>query len=167
MINTRDILETVKMIREENLDIRTVTMGISLFDCISDDAERLEKKIYDKITTTAKNLVSVCEELERTYGIPIVNKRISVTPISLVGAGLSPEGFVKLAKVLDRAARELGVNFIGGFSALVQKGAVRGADNLISAITRHSPRPKESARRSTLPPQRRASTWTRLSAWVR
>ncbi|MBQ4072014.1 MAG: PFL family protein [Clostridia bacterium] len=134
MINTRDILETVKMIREENLDIRTVTMGISLFDCISDDAERLEKKIYDKITTTAKNLVSVCEELERTYGIPIVNKRISVTPISLVGAGLSPEGFVKLAKVLDRAARELGVNFIGGFSALVQKGAVRGADNLISAI---------------------------------
>lgn len=134
MINTRDILETVKMIREENLDIRTVTMGISLFDCISDDAERLEKKIYDKITTTAKNLVSVCEELERTYGIPIVNKRISVTPISLVGAGLSPEGFVRLAKVLDRAARELGVNFIGGFSALVQKGAVRGADNLISAI---------------------------------
>ena len=134
MINTHDILETIKMIRDENLDIRTVTMGISLFDCISDDQERLEKKIYDKITSTARNLVSVCEELERTYGIPIVNKRISVTPISLVGAGLTPDGFVRLAKVLDRAAKELGVNFIGGFSALVQKGAIRGADNLITAI---------------------------------
>ncbi|MBO5946204.1 MAG: PFL family protein [Clostridia bacterium] len=134
MINTHDILETIKMIRDENLDIRTVTMGISLFDCISDDQQRLEKKIYDKITTTAKNLVSVCEELERTYGIPIVNKRISVTPISLVGSGLSPDGFVRLAKVLDQAAKELGVHFIGGFSALVQKGAIRGADNLITAI---------------------------------
>ena len=134
MINTRDILETIKMIREENLDIRTVTMGISLFDCISDDQERLEKKIYDKITTTAKNLVSVCCDLERTYGIPIVNKRISVTPISLVGAGLTPDGFVRLAKVLDKAASELGVNFIGGFSALVQKGATKGAANLIEAI---------------------------------
>ena len=134
MINTRDILETIKMIREENLDIRTVTMGISLFDCISDDPKRLEEKIYDKITTTAKNLVSVCCELERTYGIPIVNKRISVTPISLVGAGLSPDGFVRLAKVLDKAASTLGVNFVGGFSALVQKGATRGAANLIEAI---------------------------------
>ncbi|MBR5817340.1 MAG: DUF711 family protein, partial [Clostridia bacterium] len=134
MINSGDILETIKMIREENLDIRTVTMGISLFDCISDDPKRLEEKVYDKITTTAKNLVSVCEELERTYGIPIVNKRVSVTPISLVGAGLSPDGFVRLAKVLDKAARELGVNFIGGFSALVQKGEVRGAKNLIEAI---------------------------------
>ena len=134
MINTRDILETIKMIREENLDIRTVTMGISLFDCISDDPKRLEEKIYDKITTTAKNLVAVCTDLERTYGIPIVNKRISVTPISLIGAGLSPDGFVRLARVLDKAAHELGVNFIGGFSALVQKGAVRGATNLIEAI---------------------------------
>ena len=134
MLNTRDILETIKMIREENLDIRTVTMGISLFDCITDDPARLEKKIYDKITTTAKNLVSVCEELERTYGIPIVNKRISVTPISYIGAGLSPDGFVRLAKALDRAARELGVNFIGGYSAHVQKGAIRGAENLIESI---------------------------------
>ena len=134
MLNTRDILETIKMIREENLDIRTVTMGISLFDCISDDPKRLEEKIYDKITTTAKNLVSVCEDLERTYGIPIVNKRISVTPISYVGASLSPDGFVRLAKVLDKAAAELGVNFIGGFSAHVQKGAIKGAANLIEAI---------------------------------
>ena len=134
MINTHDILETVKMIREENLDIRTVTMGISLFDCISDDPARLEAKIFDKITRSAKNLVSVCEDLEATYGIPIVNKRISVTPISYVGAGLSPEGYVRLATVLERAARELGVNFIGGFSAHVQKGMMPGAKNLIAAI---------------------------------
>ena len=134
MLNTRDILETIKMIREENLDIRTVTMGISLFDCISDDPSRIEAKIYDKITTSAKNLVSVCEELERTYGIPIVNKRISVTPISYVGAGLSSDGFVRLAKVLERAASNLGVNFIGGYSAHVQKGAIKGASALIESI---------------------------------
>ena len=134
MLNTNDILETIKMIREENLDIRTVTMGISLFDCISDDPERLEQKIYDKITRSAKNLVSVCETLERTYGIPIVNKRISLTPISYVGSGLSPEGFVRLAEMLERAADTLGVNFIGGFSAHVQKGETVGAANLIEAI---------------------------------
>ena len=134
MLNTQDILETIRMIREENLDIRTITMGISLFDCISDDPARLEAKIYDKITTSAKDLVRVAEDLERTYGIPIVNKRISVTPISLVGAGLSPDGFVRLAHVLERAATTLGVNFIGGFSALVQKGATKGAINLIEAI---------------------------------
>ncbi len=116
------------------MDIRTVTMGISLFDCISDSPERLEQKIYDKITSSAKRLVSVCEGLERKFGIPIVNKRISVTPISYIGAGLSTEGFVRLAKVLDRAAEELGVNFIGGFSAHVQKGAIKGAESLIEAI---------------------------------
>ena len=134
MLNTNDILETVKMISEENLDIRTVTMGISLFDCISDDPARLEARIYDKITRSAKRLVDVCQGLERKYGIPIVNKRISVTPISLVGAGLSPDGFVRLAHVLERAACELGVNFVGGYSALVQKGATVGAANLIESI---------------------------------
>ena len=134
MLNTNDILQTIRMIRDENLDIRTVTMGISLFDCISDDPSRLEEKIYDKITRSAKDLVRVCEDLERTYGIPIVNKRISVTPISYVGAGLSSEGFVRLAKLLDRAAAELGVNFIGGYSAHVQKGSIIGADRLIESI---------------------------------
>ena len=134
MINVHDILETVEMIKEQNLDIRTVTMGISLFDCISDDKDRLKVKIFDKITRSAKNLVSVCEELERMYGIPIVNKRISVTPISYIGAGLSPSDFVELAEVLESAAQELGVNFIGGFSAHVQKGAILGATNLIEAI---------------------------------
>ena len=134
MLTTNDILETIKMINEENLDIRTVTMGISLFDCISDDQTRLEEKIYNKITGCAKNLVRVCEDLEHTYGIPIVNKRISVTPISYIGAGISPDGFVRLAKVLERAARELGVNFIGGYSAHVQKGEIIGAKNLIESI---------------------------------
>lgn len=134
MLNTQDILETIKMIREENLDIRTVTMGISLFDCISDDPARLEQKIYDKITRSAKDLVSVCEALEATYGIPIVNKRISVTPISYVGSGLGPDGFVRLAKMLQRAADTLGVNFIGGYSAHVQKGAIPGAAALIESI---------------------------------
>ena len=134
MLNTGDILETVRMIREENLDIRTVTMGISLFDCISDDPDRLEAKIYDKITRSARNLVKVCEDLERTYGIPIVNKRISVTPVSYLGTTLSPEHYVRLAVTLERAASALGVNFIGGFSAHVQKGCILGAQNLIEAI---------------------------------
>ena len=134
MLNTLDILETIRMIREENLDIRTVTMGISLFDCISDDPERLKQKIYDKVTKSAKNLVAVCQELERTYGIPIINKRISVTPLSYIGAGLSPDGFVGLAHTLERAADALGVNFIGGYSAHVQKGAILGAQNLIESI---------------------------------
>ena len=134
MLNTTDILETIHMIREENLDIRTVTMGISLFDCVSDDIGRLETKIYDKITKSAKNLVSVCRELETGYGIPIVNKRVSVTPISLVGGAIDSDGYVRLAKTLQRAADELGINFIGGFGALVQKGMTVGARNLIEAI---------------------------------
>ena len=134
MINVHDILETVEMIKEQNLDIRTVTMGISLFDCISDDKDRLKVKVFDKITRCAKNLVRVCEDLEKMYGIPIVNKRISVTPISYIGAGLTPSDFVELAGVLEAAAQELGVNFIGGFSAHVQKGAILGATNLIEAI---------------------------------
>ena len=134
MLNTSDILETIHMIREENLDIRTVTMGISLYDCVSDDIGRLETKIYDKITQRAKNLVSVCQELETGYGIPIVNKRVSVTPLSLVGGAITREGYVRLAKTLQRAADELGINFIGGFGALVQKGMTVGASRLIESI---------------------------------
>ncbi len=134
MININDILETVNMIKQENLDIRTITMGISLFDCISDDQKRLEEKIYDKITKSAKNLVSVANDLEATYGIPIINKRVSVTPISLVGACCDVEGYVRLAQVLERAANEVGINFIGGFGALVQKGMTKGANNLIESI---------------------------------
>ena len=134
MININDILETVNMIKQENLDIRTITMGISLLDCISDDQKRLEEKIYDKITMSAKNLVSTANDLEATYGIPIINKRVSVTPISLVGACADVEGYIRLAQVLERAANEVGINFIGGFGALVQKGMTKGAKNLIEAI---------------------------------
>lgn len=134
MLNTSDILETINMIREENLDVRTITMGISLFDCVSEDAERLSDKIYDKITQSAEHLVKTGEDIEKMYGIPIVNKRVSVTPISLVGGGISPDGYVKVAKALQRAADTLGINFIGGFSALVQKGMNKGSANLIAAI---------------------------------
>lgn len=134
MLNVNDILETINMIKQENLDIRTVTMGISLFDCISDDQKRLEQKVYDKITKSAKDLVKTAEDLEHTYGIPIINKRVSVTPVSLIGGALDPDGFVRLALVLEKAANELGINFIGGFGALVQKGMTLGAKNLIDAI---------------------------------
>ena len=134
MLNTSDILETINMIREENLDIRTITMGISLFDCVSEDENRLCEKIYDKITKTARNLVPTGQQIEKQYGIPIVNKRVSVTPVSLIGGNISPDGYIKIAKTLDRAAAELGINFIGGFSALVHKGATKGANNLISVI---------------------------------
>ena len=134
MLNTSDILETINMIRQEKLDIRTITMGISLFDCVSEDENRLCDKIYDKITKTARDLVPTGEQIEKQYGIPIVNKRVSVTPVSLIGGNISPEGYIKIAKTLDRAAAELGINFIGGFSALVHKGATKGANNLISVI---------------------------------
>ncbi len=134
MINTQDILETINMIREENLDIRTITMGISLWDCVSEDTDRLCEKIYDKITTRAEHLVRTGAEIEKMYGIPIVNKRVSVTPVSLIGGASSPEGYLKIAHTLQRAADTLGINFIGGFSALVQKGMTVGAENMISVI---------------------------------
>ena len=134
MVNTKNILETINMIQQENLDIRTITMGISLYDCVSEDEGRLCQKIYDKITTSAEHLVKTGCDIEKKYGIPIVNKRVSVTPVSLVGGAISPEGYIKVAKTLDRAAKTLGINFIGGFSALVQKGMTKGAENMISII---------------------------------
>ena len=134
MVNTKNILETINMIQQENLDIRTITMGISLYDCVSEDEDRLCQKIYDKITTSAEHLVKTGCDIEKKYGIPIVNKRVSVTPVSLVGGAISPEGYIKVAKTLDRAAKTLGINFIGGFSALVQKGMTKGAENMISII---------------------------------
>ena len=134
MYRHEDILETINMIRNENLDIRTITMGISLFDCVSDDNARLCDKLYDKITRTAENLVRTGEELEKMYGIPIIHKRISLTPISLIGGNSTPDGYVKIAKTLDRAAENLGVNFIGGYGALVQKGMTKGASALLDSI---------------------------------
>ena len=134
MLNTQDILETINMIREENLDIRTITMGISLFDCISEDTDRLCQRVYDKITRRAENLVKTGETIEKQYGVPIVNKRVSITPAALIGGNLTPEGYLKLAHTLQRAAHTLGINFIGGFSALVHKGYTQSDRNLISVI---------------------------------
>ena len=134
MINTQDVLETINMIREECLDIRTITMGISLWDCVSEDTDRLCTKIYDKITKKAEHLVKTGAEIEKMYGIPIVNKRVSVTPISLIGGASTPDGYLKIAHTLQRAADTLGINFIGGYSALVQKGMTEGAKNMISVI---------------------------------
>lgn len=133
-ISTNEIVETIKMIRDEHLDIRTITMGISLLDCADESAERACEKIYDKITRYAKDLVKTGEEISRRYGIPIINKRISVTPISLVAAASKTDDYVMFAKTLDRAARETGVNFIGGYSALVYKGFSEGDIKLIKSI---------------------------------
>ncbi len=133
-VSTNEIVETIKMIRDEHLDIRTITMGISLLDCADESAERACEKIYDKITRYAKNLVKVGEDISQKYGIPIINKRISVTPIALVAAASKTTDYVPFAKTLDRAARELGVNFIGGYSALVYKGFSKGDEYLIDSI---------------------------------
>ena len=134
MINTKDILETIKMIEEEHLDIRTITMGISLRDLAADDINVLADKVYDKVTRRAEKLVATGEQIERELGIPIINKRISVTPIAMVGATSSANSYVPLAKALDRAAASTGVNFVGGFSALVQKGFAKGDEILINSI---------------------------------
>ena len=136
MINILEAAETGRMITQENLDVRTITMGISLLDCISADLNTLRENIFRKITTQAKDLVKVGEEIAKEYGIPIVNKRISVTPIGLIGASAcrSPEDFAKIAKTLDEAAGTVGVNFLGGFSAVVSKGMTKAEENLIRAI---------------------------------
>ena len=134
MLAVENIMETLNMIKEECLDIRTITMGISLYDCQSDNAERLASKVYDKIMFSAKDLVKTGNELEKTYGIPIINKRVSVTPIALLSGNLNKDEVINLAKTLDRAASELGINFIGGYSALVQKGYSNGSKVLIDSI---------------------------------
>lgn len=136
MINLNEVLETNKMIEQENLDVRTITMGISLLDCIDSDLETLKKNIYNKITTKAKDLVTTGKAIEAQYGIPIVNKRISVTPIALIGGSAckTSEDYVEIAKVLDQAAKTVGVNFLGGFSALVSKGMTKSDELLMRAI---------------------------------
>lgn len=134
MINTGDILETIQMIEEEHLDIRTVTMGISLRDLASDDVQVLSDKIYDKVTRRAEKLVKTGEQIERELGIPIIHKRISVTPIAMIGATTNATSYVPIAQALDRAAETTGVNFVGGFSALVQKGFAKGDEILIQSI---------------------------------
>ena len=133
-INAQNVLETIKMIEEEKLDIRTITMGISLLDCIDADGDKAREKIYNKIMTCAKDLVKVAKEIENEFGIPIVNKRVSVTPISIIGGATNEDNYVKFAETLDKAAEELGIDFIGGFSALVQKGCTKGDKILIKSI---------------------------------
>ena len=134
MLNTKDILETISMIQDENLDIRTVTMGISLLDCIDSDIDKACDKVYDKIVRYAKDLVPVCEQIEKELGIPIINKRISVTPIAMIASACQSSNVVKFAHTLERAAQTVGVNFIGGYSAHVQKGEILGARALIESI---------------------------------
>lgn len=136
MINMFEVNETNQMIEQENLDARTITLGISLLDCVDADLDEVNRKIYEKITTLAKDLVQTGEDISREYGIPIVNKRISITPMALVGGAAckTPEDFVTLAKTLDKAAKEVGVNFIGGYSALVSKGMTRADELLIRSI---------------------------------
>ena len=136
MLNMFEVAETNEMIEKENLDVRTITLGISLLDCIDSDLDRLNEKIYEKITSSARDLVKTGEEISREYGIPIVNKRISITPIALIGGAAckTKEDFVSIAKTLDRAAKTVGVNFIGGYSALVSKGMTAADRLLIESI---------------------------------
>lgn len=136
MINKFEVIETNKMIDDYNLDVRTITLGVSLMDCISNDLETLNSNIYNKIKKLAGNLVQTGEDISKEYGIPIVNKRISVTPIGLVGASAcnTPDDFVTIAKTLDKVAKEVGVNFLGGYTALVSKGMSKAEENLIKSI---------------------------------
>lgn len=133
-MESEKILETIHMISDENLDVRTITMGISLLDCIDSDSDKACQKIYDKITTKARNLVKVGEQIQEEYGIPIINKRVTVTPISLIAAASHDQDYVKYALTLDKVAHTLGIDFIGGYSALVQKGYQSGDKTLIKSI---------------------------------
>jgi len=135
-MDIKQVTETIAMIEEQNFDVRTITMGISLLDCIDSDIDKAAEKVYNKIVSKAKNLVAVGDEIAAELGIPIVNKRVSVTPISIIGAATDATDYVPFAKALDRAAKEIGVNFIGGFSALVQKGYQKGDEILINSIPR-------------------------------
>ncbi|AQR96660.1 PFL family protein [Clostridium saccharoperbutylacetonicum] len=133
-MNTNNILETIKMIEEEKLDVRTITMGISLLDCIDPDGNKARRKIYDKITKSAERLVEVGRQIETEFGIPIVNKRVSITPMSIIAGATDETSYVEFARTLDRAAETLGIDFLGGFSALVQKGCTKGDKILIQSI---------------------------------
>ena len=136
MINIYEVLETNDMIEKENLDVRTITLGISLLNCIDSNLESLNEKIYNRITTVAKELVPTGRAIEKEFGIPVVNKRISITPVAIIGASAckTTEDFVKIAQTLDKAAKATGVNFIGGYSALVSKGMTESDKLLVRSI---------------------------------
>ena len=167
MLNMGDILETITMIEQDHLDIRTVTMGISLLSCMDSDIDRACDKVYEKITRCADRLVPVCEAIEKEYGIPIINKRIAVTPVAMLAAACPGASPVKFALTLERAANAVGVNFIGGYSALVQKGFAAGDRELIEsipeALARH--RARLLLGRTSAPP-RPALIWTRWPPWA-
>ena len=136
MININEVIETNKMIEKENFDVRTITMGISLMDCVSDNLQTLCDNIYNKITRLAKDLVSTGEQISKELGVPIVNKRIAITPIALVGGNAckTSDDYVELARTLDRAAKAVGVNFLGGYSAIVSKGMTHSDELMIRSI---------------------------------
>ncbi|MGU8569448.1 DUF711 family protein [Clostridium perfringens] len=134
MLKNNEILETISMIKEQNLDVRTITLGLSLMDCACEDVKVLSVKIYDKITKTAENIVKTGENIEKRFGIPIINKRISVTPVSIVAASCNCNSYLSIAKAMDKAAKEVGVDFIGGFSALVHKGFTNSDLKLIKSL---------------------------------
>ena len=166
MLNVGDILETITMIQDEHLDIRTVTMGISLLSCMDEDIDRACDKCYDKITRMAADLVPVCEQIEKEYGIPIINKRISVTPVAILAAACRTHSPVKFAQMLDRAAQAVGVNFIGGYSALVQKGFDAGDYALIESIPEALSMTELSVPPLTLAVPKPASIWMLWPKWV-
>ena len=166
MLNMSDIMETITMIQEENLDIRTITMGISLIDCADSDIDKSCEKVYNKIYSHAKDLVKTGKSIEKKYGIPIVNKRIAVTPISML-AGVSGGDPVKYAKTLDRVAHDVGVNFIGGYSALVQKGFSAGDRELIESIPRALSETELVCSSVNAVPPKPASTWTPSKSWAK
>lgn len=167
MFNAGDILETIRMIQDECLDIRTTTMGISLLDCIDPDINKACDKVYDKITRKAEKLVETGEKIEKEYGIPIINKRIAVTPIAMLAAACPKDSPVKFAKALQRAAETCGVNFVGGYSALVHKGFSAGDLELIRSIPEALGCHHQGfALLSMLVLPEAASIWTLSASWV-
>ena len=167
-MNSQQIYETSHMISNENLDVRTITMGISLLDCIDGDSTVACQKIYDKITTNAKGLVKAGQQIEAEYGIPIVNKRVTVTPISLIAAASHDHDYVKYAKTLDKAAKALGIDFIGGYSALVQKGYQTGDRTLIASLPEALAETDFVCATASMLVQLVAeSTWMPLHKWVK
>ena len=164
MLSLQNIFDTIAMVDKQHLDIRTITMGISLLDCADEDMDRCCGKIYDKICSRAEKLVQTGCGIESEFGIPIVNKRISVTPIAIAGAACKSEDFVPLALTLDRAAKTCGVNFIGGYSALVQKGFTSGDSS--PPFPRRWPARSWSAPASTWAAPGPASTWTPWPRWA-
>ena len=136
MFTDSEILSVVEMLKNENLDVRTVTLGLNLLDCASDDIGRFTENIYTRITNSARDLVRLCDEVGDKYGIPVVNKRISVSPMAVAGAPFNAEQMLEVAKALNEAASDTGVDFIGGFTALVEKGMAKGDRALIDALPR-------------------------------